>query len=240
MQYLGGKSRIARWLHSVIAPYAKGRYTYLEPFLGGGNSFKALSHLCPTSCASDNNEDLMLLWKAVSGGWRPPVQLSKIEYEALRHSPPSALRTFAGFGCSFGGKWFAGYASNRRGDDYCGASARNVVSLASCLKGAELQSTDYRYWRPETEWLVYCDPPYKGTEPYGKEKFDHRAFWETCREWSERGALVFISEYAAPPDFVCIAEKPTKRTLSAQDDNRRVVVEKVFVGGLKLTRGGLK
>ena len=32
------------------------------------------------------------------------------------------------------------------------------------------------------------------------------AVWQTVREWSEDNA-VFVSEYAAPPDFVCVAER---------------------------------
>lgn len=232
MQYLGGKARCAKWLREILEPHAKNCYTYLEPFLGGAGSFKELYSLCPTSAASDSNRDLILMWKAVADGWEPPEHLSKERYKQLQISEPSPLKTFAGFGCSFGGKWFGGYAENKRGDNYALQSRKSVLAAAHAMEASELQAEDYRYWQPEKEWLVYCDPPYKGTTGFCGD-FDHEQFWAACREWSARGAKVFISEYQAPEDFVLVGAKPTTRTLDKQT-NSEVVYECLFRwGGLK-------
>jgi DNA adenine methylase len=52
---------------------------------------------------------------------------------------------------------------------------------------------------------VYCDPPYAGTTGYGVA-FDTPKFWSTMRQWRERGAAVYVSEYAAPDDWTCVLE----------------------------------
>ena len=47
--------------------------------------------------------------------------LSKEEYYYIKeHKDENKVLTgFVGFGCSFGGKWFGGYARNRVGRNYC-------------------------------------------------------------------------------------------------------------------------
>ena len=74
--------------------------------------------------------------------------------------------------------------------------------------------------------VVYCDPPYAGTDGYGlhKSAFDQEAFWNWARK-CER--LLFISEYSAPVDFVPIVEVPHRSRLSATTNNS--VTERLFV-----------
>ena len=115
MRYLGGKSRIAKPILEVILANATERTgVYWEPFIGGGGmASKAAKHF--NRCIySDQDEDLMLMWEALATGWEPPEQVSEEEYKALRHAEPSALRGFVGYGCSFGGKWFGGYARSKK------------------------------------------------------------------------------------------------------------------------------
>ena len=59
---------------------------------------------------------------------------------------------------------------------------------------------DYREVEIPQDSVVYCDPPYRGTQHYGN-RFDHDAFWEWCRT---REFPVYISEQQAPEDFVQI------------------------------------
>ena len=52
-------------------------------------------------------------------------------------------------------------------------------------------------------FLIYCDPPYKGTMQYKSGGFDHDAFYK----WAlDNKNLVFISEYSMPDGFHLIAE----------------------------------
>ena len=59
---------------------------------------------------------------------------------------------------------------------------------------------DYREVEIPKDSVVYCDPPYRGTQHYGNQ-FDHDAFWKWCRT---REFPVYISEQEAPRDFVQI------------------------------------
>jgi hypothetical protein len=85
-------------------------------------------------------------------------------------------------------------------------------------------SEDYRNYEYREGDIVYCDPPYVGTEGYGCE-FDHDAFWEWART---RTYPVYVSEYQAPDDFIPVWEKK-KRSLFSRKNLSKPVVEKLFV-----------
>ena len=61
--------------------------------------------------------------------------------------------------------------------------------------------------------VVYCDPPYEGTDGYGRG-FDHEAFWQWCRT---RDFPVYVSEYRAPEDFISVWSKEKRRLLSSSN-----------------------
>lgn len=85
-------------------------------------------------------------------------------------------------------------------------------------------SEDYREYEHREGDVVYCDPPYAGTEGYGGE-FDHDAFWEWVRT---RTYPVYVSEYLAPDDFIPVWEKQ-KRSLFNDANLSKPVVEKLFI-----------
>ena len=90
----------------------------------------------------------------------------------------------------------------------------------------ECLEMDYRDVQLPDGCVVYCDPPYAGTDGYGlhKSAFDQEAFWNWARK-CER--LLFISEYSAPVDFVPIMEVPHRSRLSQTTNNS--VTERLFV-----------
>lgn len=50
--------------------------------------------------------------------------------------------------------------------------------------------------------VVYLDPPYAGTKPYpGAPTSDTAAFWGHAERAADAGAHVYVSEYAAPPNW---------------------------------------
>ena len=74
--------------------------------------------------------------------------------------------------------------------------------------------------------VVYCDPPYIGTNGYGVE-FDHAAFYQWLRT-AERP--VYVSEYSMPPDFVSIADTAKTALLcSIKGRERKKVTERLYV-----------
>ena len=93
------------------------------------------------------------------------------------------------------------------------------------LESLESLERDYREVPIPENSVVYCDPPYKGTQGYGMS-FDHDAFWEWART---RDFPLWVSEYSAPDDFVCVKEIPTRSRLSSTANN--AVSERLFVHG---------
>lgn len=231
MNYLGGKSRQAAHLAPIITTYAKAATKYYEPFLGGGFILERVANDVPRPEASDVHPDLILMWQALLDGWEPPTEVSREEYQELRTAEPSPLRGFVGFGCSFGGKWFGGYASNTRGDDYCGQARRGARRKAQAMRaaGARITLRSYADLDPEPGSLIYCDPPYAGTTDYKDAGgFDSDAFWVRVREWSDAGCAVLVSEYSAPAGAHCIWERASKVSLK-RDDNTAANTERLFV-----------
>ena len=112
MQYLGGKSRIANSIAEII----------------NENDCKVFVSLFCGSCAvetkvkaskkilNDKHPYLISMWRSLQEGWEPPDTITKEEYYAIKKDLPynPSLAGFVGFGCSFGGKWFGGYASNKK------------------------------------------------------------------------------------------------------------------------------
>ena len=217
MLYMGGKGRIGKHIAKTILDYTDRRDHYYEICLGGGSSFAHLAQHFEHVHAGDVHEDLMLMWQAAAKGWIPPSSVSEEEYRNIRHTEPSALRGFIGFGCSFGGKWWGGFArSKQNGNDYYAKHAsKSVIEIGALMhsRSAELRIASFLDWAPESNAVVYADPPYRSTTAY-KNKFDSDCFWLTMTEWATRGVRVFVSEYAAPSNWKSIWSKDQRRKVS--------------------------
>lgn len=89
----------------------------------------------------------------------------------------------------------------------------------------KISNVDYQSVVIPKDAVIYADPPYKGTDGYTEEEFDHERFYR----WAEsQDVPVFISEYCMPEDrFRCIAEFDKVVTFSA--NSREVKKEKLFI-----------
>jgi DNA adenine methylase len=202
VQYLGGKSRLASKIAAVINT-ARGPREFWDPFCGGLSVSVALGG---RGLITDANPALIALYQAVAAGWDPPQRVSESEYHAARALPDAdPLKAFCGFGCSFGGKWFRGYARQRLVDgrwyDYA-AGARNALLRdvpALIARGCRFACVDFLAIEPRpTSSVLYLDPPYLDTEGYGAVgRFDHARFYARAAAWSRR-TDVFVSEYGFP------------------------------------------
>lgn len=204
MQYLGGKSRIAAQIANIIELIRQKDQLYIEPFIGSCSVFHLVDN--PKE-GYDNSEDLILLWQAIQNGWIPPVNLTEEEYGNLKSSKPSALRAFAGFGCSFGGKFFGGYARQpETGYNFAQGTCNSLMRKRQGILNATIELKDYRELNP-TDAIIYCDPPYANTtQQYGnKDVFNSKEFWSIVREWSSENTVI-VSEFDAPEDFGVLAE----------------------------------
>ncbi|YP_010677877.1 DNA methylase [Arthrobacter phage Warda] len=230
MMYQGGKTRIAKPIAEILK--AAPGTTYVEPFVGSAATFHLVAPSFQRAIAADAMPDLALLWTDVLNGWTPPESLSREEYDALRHAEPSALRAFAGFPCSFGGKWFGGYARDPKSDrNYARTASRSILRRAEGMRGAEILQADYRELSPliGPGVVVYCDPPYADTTGYaGPGAFDSAEFWRTAERWARSGASVFVSEYTAPAGWREVWA--TERHVSTALNNRAAkATDRLFV-----------
>jgi DNA adenine methylase len=224
MQYMGSKLKIAKYLIPLLTKYRENRL-YIEPFIGSGTIF---SRMASPKIGNDLNKYIVSLLRSIRDGWLPPSIVTADEYNSIKVTPnnyPDYLVGFVGFGCSFGGKFFGGYAKNSRGRNYAQVSKNTLLKIAPFLQESLLCCQEYSDIDIPHNSFVYCDPPYANTTKY-KNNFDSALFFDWVRKIS-RHSRVVVSEYNAPKDFVCIKKFSVKSTL-----NKNILtncVEKLFV-----------
>lgn len=223
MQYLGGKTLIAKQIAAVINEYRRPGQMVWDAFCGGLSVAAALEEEGPVY-ATDINAALIALYQAVQSGWRPPDTVSRETWQAAKALPDTdPMKAFCGFGCSFGGKWFGGYAPPRwrpKTSTHHGGINNPTVSTTRMLgrritdRTIHFAAIDFLSVEPgPTERLIYCDPPYAGTTDYdGAPPLDRAIFERRIAAWS-RYTLVFVSEYAFPLGE-CIWSAPTTLKVS--------------------------
>ena len=178
---------------------------------------------------NDKHEYLIELFKGVQNGYELPEIITEEQYKYIREHKDNdkALTGFVGFGCSFGGKWFGGYARNKTNTNYALQSKKSLLKDMDNLMTTQFTCQDYRDVIIPNNSIVYADPPYNNTTGYGKDKFNSDEFWEYMCVISKNNK-VFISEQTAPNDFECVWEKEFTRTLDVNKDNQFKVTEKLF------------
>ncbi len=229
LQYFGGKQRIARRLAAHMAPAVARRGVYWEPFVGAASVLAATT--AARRLASDSNSALINMWRALAAGWEPPGEVTEDTYKAVRLAlnPDDPMTAFVGFGTSFAGKWFGGYARGGVGN-YAATAVSSLRRKMKTLQGVEWASGDYREIEPPVGAVIYCDPPYQGTTQYSAvAPFSWDAFWAWCLERHAAGNIVFISEYAAPSDFVPSLEITTKTAIRTAVAGKEIRLERLFV-----------
>ena len=257
MKYLGGKNKLGKHISAAILKTVDEQPQLfnikkddvrglLVPFCGSLGVLKFLAPHFRKIRASDTHEDLIALWKSVqSGKFNPPKEITEEEYKRIKNLPsPNPLKAFAGFGLSFGGKYFSGFAqkyTNGKNENYLRAATNSIKKLEPVIQRVKFNVSDYSRLRPKN-MLIYADPPYvnkrfpvkyrRGTKKY--DVFDNDKFWETMRKWSKNN-IVFVSEVSAPDDFVAVWSKPKARSVSQskktrfKNKSKKWTTEKLFV-----------
>ena len=118
MKYMGGKYFLCKEISSIMKSYIKPDMIdgYLEPFCGALNVLlKMNDYKC---IASDYHPDLIQMWREVQNDtFIPPEEVTEEYYnESKKLKSPSALKGFIGFGLSFSGKFYCGYAEKYRNE----------------------------------------------------------------------------------------------------------------------------
>jgi DNA adenine methylase len=235
MKYMGSKSRFSKELLSIILKDRTPEQWYVEPFAGGMNM---ICEVQGNRIANDIHYPLIQMWVELVSGWFPK-KITKVEYSDISKNQskyPAYLVGWVGFNCSYSGKWFGGFAGETKTKigtirDYQTEALNNVAKQVVKMKGVMFFNKPYYELELPPNSIVYCDPPYEGTTKYkDTNNFVHGLFWDWVRNISKQGHTVFVSEYNAPDDFVCLWEKEVKSSLSAngRTGGNKVSKEKLF------------
>jgi DNA adenine methylase len=233
MRYMGGKSYYKKYLVPILLKGRKPNQYYIEPFVGGANIFAEVPE---PKIGADAHYYLIELWKAVADGWVPPKEVSENEFNHIKEFPylhPAPLVGYVGFTCTMLSKWFGTYVrdhlDNRNGSviNASKSAYRSSLKQFPKLLGCEFIHSEYNKLIIPPQSIIYCDPPYQNTEKYSKG-VDHDDFWQWCRDKTEEGHKVFVSEYTAPEDFICVWSKSRLKT-SMNHPNKKIKIEKLFV-----------
>lgn len=209
MKYLGSKDRHA---DEILAIVLEGRtdQVYVEPFVGGGNVIWRVSGV---RIGCDINSKMIALFRAVAAGQELPDTISEEQYRSIRNNQDAYadwLVAFVAIACSYGGKWWGGYARGKTASgvprDYLQETKKNLLSMAAGLQGVRWSSGSYWDLPIPDNSIIYCDPPYRGTTGY-KDAFDSDAFFLWAGDQAAQGHRIFVSEYQAPKGWECVWEK---------------------------------
>ena len=231
MKYMGSKARIAKHILPIMLKNRVEGQWWVEPFVGGANIIDKVEG---NRIGADFNRYLIAFLKALQQGWDAPAGIDKEMYDSInknKDSYPDELVGCIGFCFTYSAKWFGGFIGNTKdivckGRDRIGESYRAIEKARKQVSGIDLRSVGYFDLEIPAGSIIYCDPPYENTTGY-KDKFDHCSFWAWVRVKSSQGHQVFISEYNAPADFVCVWQKEIESGLNKAGAKKGV--EKLFV-----------
>ena len=245
MVYMGAKTKYADEIVPILQKIIDEHNTvkcYVEPFVGGANIIDKIK--CRWSYGTDKNKTLIDLHCQLQ---RHPEQIpehitredwdkAKEIYRKYKGDVPFDAEMapwFIGaiqfFGSNNRGGFSRGYAKPANGRDYYNEGYRNAMKQRESwlYKGVCFSCCDYTFWDFSKETkesqgiaVVYCDPPYEGTKPYGyafETGFDYEQYWNWVREQSKYQYVV-CSEQNFPDDFIIIWEKDVTRTVNKGND----------------------
>lgn len=229
MKYMGSKRKYANELLSIILANRKDGQFFVDLFCGGCN---VVDKVGGNRIANDVNYYLIELFRALQTGWIPPKSVTETEYSTIKNNIskyPPELVAYVAFQLSYGAKWFGGYRRDSIGKrDYALEAYNNTIKQISKLTDISFVNKSYCDVIIPEKSIIYCDPPYRNTTKYGSTtSFDHDVFWAWCDARSLDGHSVFVSEYVAPENWVCVWEKKVNNTLD-KNTGAKQGIERLF------------
>lgn len=223
MIYLGSKNRIAKHILPIILKDRLPHQWYVEICVGGGNLIDKVEN--PRIGADINPYVIEALKLIRDDAESLPNAITENEYADLKQfKNVDGLTGVVGFACSFGSKFFAGYARGSS-KNYMANAKSNALSQSPKLKGCIFICETYERLDIPENSIVYCDPPYENTTGY-RDSINHSNFWEWCRNMTRKGHQVYISEYNAPEDFTELWSSELRTSFSLQTEKTNT--EKLF------------
>ena len=221
MKYKGSKTRFADEITDILRSIRVDQQWFIDLFCGACSITEQMEY---KRIANDLHPHVYALMVAIQIGWEPPDDVTYQDYIRVKEFPaPDYLKGFMGFGCTWGGKYFAGFAND--GEDirnYPDESKRSLLKQRKNLQRVVFCNLDYRTVFLPSKSLIYCDPPYEDTSDYDSN-FNHETFWQWCKDRTLEGHTVFVSEYQAPSDWTCVWSTNTVNNL-----NNKSTIEKLW------------
>ena len=246
MVYVGSKSRLAPIFVPMFNNLIKDLNinTYIEPFVGGANIFDKI--ICENKYGYDKSKTLIALFNQglndidviPEEGSRAWWDKAKAEYkgeipQTLEDWEIGAIQFFA----SFGTRGFpGGYANNKHNKDYYNERYRNFKKQIELLKqtGGVFINKSYMDIEVPDGSLIYCDPPYMGTKPYGyafENDFNHSDYWNWVRNISKNN-YVICSEEQCPEDFEIVWNGELTRLVHSDNNYKGNEILCIYDDGL--------
>lgn len=250
MRYMGSKRRFAKRLVPILMEHVGKDTLFVDAFCGGCNVLSAMP--CANKVGIDINRYMTEFWREAISEYIDGVPFTCMsssyteeEYRAVRDSYRNkdgrykdSFIGFVGTAGSWGGGWFKGYPkfNPNRNEDHIMEAYMSVVNQLSkwlYLSSTRIFNMSYDEFDYPEGSVIYCDPPYRGTQGYEKGvSFDYEKFWEWVRRMAKKGHHVYVSEYDAPSDFKCVWSAKKKDSLADYTGKKQdLKIEKLFVYG---------
>ena len=240
MKYVGSKNKLAKELVPIIQSYiTEDTKGYLEICVGGANMIDKIK--CKKRIGIDIHEYLIELLKHARDNIEDfPLHITEEEYQKVRKNKENYPKWYVGlvgFCATFSAKWFGGYARGNKSDgtprDLPNEAIRNIIKQAPSLKGIKFKCCSFLDLPKDKikGYVIYCDPPYRGTLKYAVEEFPYDEYYQWVREMSKDN-IVLCSEYNMPDDFTCIWSKVHKTQIDSKlvaDSENNIRIEKLYI-----------
>jgi len=229
MHYFGGKAKIAIPLSEFLNNQLTSKQPFVDLFCGSCNVVSKINS-DRVRVANDLHYELISMWQAVQDGSFQPYRISTEDYTKIKNNRgnyPAWLLGFVGFGLSFSGKYFGGYARNSRGDDYFKNCTNSINKKAANISDVLFSSGSYKDCAVPDKSLLYCDIPYKGTTKYSTGSFDHNEFYVWAESMQRSGHTVLVSEYKhnLPDGWHIVWEHNSKKDIRNAAGEQEATVE---------------
>lgn len=232
MQYFGGKAKIAKELSAFLQSQLKPNQPFVDLFCGSCNVVSKIK--ATKRYANDLHRELIALHKAVQGGQELPSSISEEEYLHIKRNKsdyPDWLLAFVGFGCSFSGRYFEGYARSKNLQDYCGCARNTLIKKHSSMKDVVFINLNYVDVQIPHDSFIYCDIPYlSSTKKYSVGNFLHNDFYKYAKQQQSKGHTVYVSEYEhnVPEDWEVVWRHESTKSIRNKEGVQEATVEIVM------------
>lgn len=131
MRYQGGKERISKQVAEVLRGGQNESDTFVSLFCGTCSIESKLNCYSRIIC-NDIHPYLIAMLKGVRDGYVFPDMVTEEEWKYRREykDEDPVMTGFVGFGCSFGGRFFQGYARDKENRNYALATKNSLERLS--------------------------------------------------------------------------------------------------------------